>query len=151
MAAGSTASDAPIELVVTRTFDAPRALVFSAWTKAEHMKRWFAPKGFTVPECTLDFRAGGKIDLCMRSPDGHDFWMRGRYSEIVSPSRIVFTSAVDGIPQEVATTVTFEEHSGKTRLTVRQVYAAETPATRGAREGWGQTLDRLAALLPELA
>jgi uncharacterized protein YndB with AHSA1/START domain len=76
------------EVVIKRTFDAPRELVWQAWTDPETMMRWWGPKGFTSPTCEIDFRVGGKALNCMRSPDGTDYWSTGVYREIV-PLRIV--------------------------------------------------------------
>src|SRR5487761_23382 len=84
----------PAPLVISRTFPAPREQVFKAWTSAEHLKRWFSPEGYTVPEAEIDFRPGGACAICMRSPEGHDFWSRGKYLEIAPPQRLVFTSAI---------------------------------------------------------
>ena len=70
-------------LVVTRIFDAPRTLVFRAWSTPEHLANWFRPTGFTLPSCQVDFRVGGSYRLCMRSPEGKDYWVHGVYREIV--------------------------------------------------------------------
>ena len=141
----------PAPLVTSRTFPAPRALVFEAWSTAEHIKRWFSPECFTVPEAEVDFRPGGVCAVCMRSPDGQDFWSRGRYLEISRPDRLAFVFSVgdpDAPKFTVHTTVTFEDQGGGTRMTVRQVYdlhdAAFRPAVEGAPEGWRTTLDKLA-------
>ncbi|MBV9394214.1 MAG: SRPBCC domain-containing protein [Methylobacteriaceae bacterium] len=137
-------------LVVTRTFAAPRSLVFKAWSTAEHMKRWFCPEGFTVPEAEIDFRPGGTCTICMRSPAGQDMWSRGKYIEVSPPERLVFTSEVANgmIPAFTAhTTVTFEAEGPGTRMTVRQVYDIHDEnfrfAIEGASEGWRTTLDKL--------
>ncbi len=137
------------ELLITRIFDAPRHLVFKAWTEPEHMVRWWGPKGFTLPVCEMDFRPGGALRLCMRSPEGRDYWVHGVYREIVEPERIVFvfTGITDeeGKPGfETVGTVTFADHEGKTRLTVHQTFVSESDAARGARQGWTESLDRLA-------
>ena len=79
------------ELVITRTFDAPRALVWRAWTDPELFKRWWGPSVFTCPVCRMDVRVGGKYLWCMRSPDGQDFWTAGEFREVVAPERIVYT------------------------------------------------------------
>lgn len=141
----------PESLVISRTFAAPRELVFRAWTTAEHMKRWFSPEGLSVPEAEIDFRPGGVCAVCMRSPDGQDYWSRGHYLEIVPPERLVFTSGVsigDSVKFSVHTTVTFEAEGPATRMTVRQLYeihdAAFHDAVAGASEGWRTTLDKLA-------
>jgi len=144
----AVARPAPLEM--SRHFTAPRALVFEAWSTAEHMKRWFCPEGLTVPEAEVDFRPGGACVICMRMPDGPDFWSRGHYIEIVPPERLVFVS--DVFIEEVRrfrahTTVTFAEADGGTRLAVRQVYEIFDPAwahaPQGASEGWRTTLDKL--------
>lgn len=133
------------EVVITRVFDAPRRLVFEAWTKPEHLVRWWGPRGFTLPTCEMDFRPGGTFRLIMRSPDCRDNGVQGAYREIVEPERIVFTAVLDDLPgEEILTTVTFAEHSGKTKLTVRQTVPASELHGRGQEQGWTETLDRLA-------
>jgi uncharacterized protein YndB with AHSA1/START domain len=143
--------ETPKLLVISRTFPAPRALVFKAWSSAEHMKRWFSPEGLSVPEAEIDFRLGGVFDICMRSPDGTDYWSRGKFVEVVPPERLVFTSGVSvggAVKFNVHTTVTFEADGAGTRMTVRQVYdihdAEFREAVAGATEGWRTTLDKLA-------
>lgn len=138
------------ELRITRIFDAPRALVFEAWSKAEHLKHWFAPDGFTVPECELDFRVGGTYRLCMRGL-GNEHWVHGVYREIVVPERIVWTAILEGDGNEMVTTVTFADYQGKTRLNVHQTYSKETDSTRGAPVGWTQTLEHLAGYVATLS
>jgi uncharacterized protein YndB with AHSA1/START domain len=136
------------ELTITRIFDAPRPLVFFAWSTPKHLMRWFAPNNFTVPECEMDFRDGGKFRLCMRG-FGKDHWMNGVFREIVKPERIVWSSMLDNDTNEVVTTVTFTVVGGKTKLTVDQTYSVETDSTRGAPQGWTETLDHLAELLAD--
>jgi uncharacterized protein YndB with AHSA1/START domain len=140
-------------LVMERVFDAPRELVFQAWTDPKHVAQWWGPKGFTNPVCELDVRPGGAILIHMRGPDGVVYPTKGVYREIMSPERLVFTnSAFQGEGGnsllEVLTTVTFGEHNGKTRLTLRAVVVKSTPevaaALAGMEEGWNQSLDRLA-------
>jgi uncharacterized protein YndB with AHSA1/START domain len=134
------------DVVITRVYHAPRRLVFAAWSSAEHLQRWWGPNGFTVPEATVEFRAGGVFDLCMRGPDGTDYWMRGAFREIVAPERIVFTSIIDErSKQEIVTTVTFAEAAGRTTLTVRQTVPVNPMMARGQRQGWTESLERLAA------
>ncbi len=135
---------APLELVLGRLFDAPRELVFSAWSSAEHLKRWWGPEGFTLPECEVDFRTGGAFRLVMRGPDGAEFPYEGKFEEVAPPERIVMTGGIhDG--NWTRTVVTFEERGGRTAMRVHQTFTKETEATRGAVEGWSQSLDRLAA------
>ena len=73
------------ELIITRVFDAPRELVFKAWTEPEHFVRWWGPKGYTTPSCTIDLRPGGVMHHCMRSPEGREVWTKGVFREIVVP------------------------------------------------------------------
>jgi len=138
-------------VVICRDFPAPRALVFQAWSTADHIQRWFCPAHFTVPHATVDFRPGGLCEICMRAPDGQEFWSRGHYIEIVPPERLVFTLGIGGRTDEpqftALTTVTFEDNAGTTRMTIRQAYEIfeETAlgAVDGAPEGWRTTLDKL--------
>src|SRR5215218_284534 len=124
MVASNTTSAPPMDrvLVVERTFDAPRHLVFAAWTKPEHLVRWWGPSDFTLPTCEQDFRVGGAYRFCMRAPDGTDHWVWGEYREIVEPERLSFTwhrEDADGKPfNESIVTVTLADHGGKTKLTL---------------------------------
>lgn len=138
------------ELVVSRSFDAPRALVFRAWSSAEHMKRWFSPECYSAPEATIEFRPGGVFAVCMRSPEGQDSWTRGVFDEVSPPERLAFTADViiGGEPKvTVHTIVAFTEEGAGTRMTVRQSYDIHDPeftgAIDGAAEGWRTTLDKL--------
>lgn len=153
------------EIVIERVFDAPRELVWRAWTDPEHFKRWWGPREYTCPRCTIDLRPGGSWHAAMRGPDGKDLWSKGIYQEIVEPERIVstdFFSNAEGdhvdpteyglppeFPAEMLVTVTFEDVDGKTRLTVHQSMPAELAKQIGAYEGWSQSLDKLAAHLAE--
>jgi uncharacterized protein YndB with AHSA1/START domain len=132
----------PADLVLRRVFDAPRRLVFDAWTKAEHVLRWFAPKPLTMARCEVDFRPGGVFRFVMHAPDGKDYPFEGVFREIAASERIVFTGTIhEG--NEVVTTISFAEHDGKTMLTMHQTYTFESDATRGAKQGWTMTLDQL--------
>jgi len=151
------------DLVITRTFDAPRDLVWKAWTEPEAMKRWWGPKGFTVPHCIIDFRVGGRTLYCMRSPEGNDFWSTGVYREIVPGERIVTTDCFadekgnvvpaahygmsESFPLEMLVTVTFEEMDGKTRMTMRHTGIPAGTDRDMAREGWSESFDKLAESL----
>ena len=146
------------ELVLTRTFDAPRGLVFKAWTDPAHLKRWWGPHGFTNPTCEADARPGGAIRIDMAGPDGVVYPMTGTFHEVVEPERIVFTSRAfeDGRGHallEVHNTVTFAERDGATTLTVRAVVVKAAPevarALDGMEPGWTQSLDRLEAEVAE--
>ena len=141
------------DLVITRIFDAPRELVFKAWTDPKHVAQWWGPKGFTNPVCELDVRPGGAIRIDMRGPDGVVYPMKGVFHEIVEPERLVVTTSAledeEGNPAlEVLNTVTFTEHNGKTKVTMQAVVVKSAPeaaaALKGMEEGWRQSLDRLA-------
>ena len=161
MSPGTAAADQRVgkQVVITRTFDAPRALVFEAWSTAEHLKHWFGPKGFTLPTCEIDFRIGGAVTLTMRSPEGEEFRSRGTFVEIVALERIVLeTALLDDHDQprfEDRNVVTFEERSGKTVVTVvASIVNLYDPTAAGALDGmeagWTETLDRLATYLTEI-
>ena len=139
------------KVIVSRFFDAPRSRVFEAWTSAAHLSHWFGPAGFTVHSCQADARVGGVFRLCLRSPDGMDFWVRGEYREVMAPERLVIACAVDdekGIERLRETIqVTFAEEAGRTKLTVNVVATGPTPRAAELMEGmdqmWAQTVQRL--------
>ena len=144
------------ELTLTRIYDAPRALVFAAWTDPKHMAAWWGPKGFTNRVVELDARPGGAIRLDMIGPDGAVYPMGGVFQEVVPPARLVLTTTAvhdeAGNPRlETLNTVTFAEENGKTRLTVRAVVVKSAPEVLGAlagmEQGWSESLGRLAELL----
>ena len=155
MATGNIMTNEERELVLTRVFDAPRELVFKAWTDPKQVAQWWGPRGFTNPVCDLDVRPGGAIRIHMRGPDGTVYPMTGVYNEVVEPERLVFTSAAldaDGNPMfEVLTTVTFAEQSGKTKQILRarviKSTAEAAPYIKGMEAGWTQSLERLAESL----
>ena len=154
------------DFVITRTFDAPRPLVFQAWTDPQRMARWWGPRGFTNPVCKLDVQPGGAYRIVMRGADGTDYPINGVYREVVEPHRLVMTVDCSEHPAawhdlvnpnrdktqppalESVQTVTFDAHGGQTKLTIRSSF--ESTATRdgllkiGMNEGWSQSLDRLA-------
>src|SRR5713226_5099504 len=142
-------------IVLTRIFDAPRELVFKAWTDPKHVAQWWGPKGFTNPVCELDVRPGGAWRIVMRSPDGSEYPCGGVYREIVEPERLVFTNIAtdkDGNPiLDGLTTVIFAEHGGKTKLTLQTravaVVAYAAAYLAGMEAGWTQSLERLEAYL----
>jgi uncharacterized protein YndB with AHSA1/START domain len=152
-AQSSGTSFAERELVITRIFDALRALVFRAWTDASHLARWWGPHGFTNPVCEVDARPGGTMRIVMRAPDGTEYPMTGVFREIVEPERLVFTNiALDRQGRPILdglTTVTFSEQDGRTTLTLQtRATALVADAVRhleGMEAGWTQSLERLAA------
>jgi uncharacterized protein YndB with AHSA1/START domain len=151
------------ELVITRVFEAPRELVWKAWTEPERCKRWWGPKGFTAPVCRIDLRVGGAYLNCMRSPEGQDYWSTGVYLEIAPPERLVCTDCFADekgnvvpathygmsadFPLEMLVTVTFEEEGGKTKLTLKHAGLSSGKDLDDCREGWSQSLDKLAEAL----
>jgi uncharacterized protein YndB with AHSA1/START domain len=142
------------EIVVTRTVDAPRALVFSAWTDPRHLANWFAPRGTTIPSCNLDVKPGGRFHMIWQGADGSQTPVQGSYSEVAAPERLVYVEEWEapGLPpQESVVTVTFEDQGGKTLLTVRTLFSTaevrEGAAQQGFATGWGEFFDRLAELL----
>jgi uncharacterized protein YndB with AHSA1/START domain len=143
------------ELTIKRTFDAPRALVWEAWTDPRHLAMWWGPQGFTNPVCEVDARPGGVLRIVMRGPDGTDYPMRGVFREVIEPERLVFTNfpvdaddrpLIDGVA-----TVTFAERDGKTEMTLHTSAVGLVPSAAkmiaGMGVGWSQSIDRLADLL----
>jgi uncharacterized protein YndB with AHSA1/START domain len=139
-------------LVIERVFDASPSLVFKAWTDPKHVAQWWGPKGFTSPVCEMDARPGGAIRIVMRAPDGAEHPITGVFREVVEPKRLVFTTvAVDAACNPIIdglTTVTFAEHGGNTKLTLRRRAVAlngvAASMLAGMQTGWTQSLDRLA-------
>jgi uncharacterized protein YndB with AHSA1/START domain len=160
---------AAAEFVISRTFDAPRELVWKAWTEPERLKQWWGPRVIKTPICEMNVRVGGKYRMVMRAPDGQDYPMCGVFKEIVEPSRLVMTmdcsehppvwhDMVDpnrqGNPNpagEMLMTVTFTEVGGKTTVDVhvRMVSTAirDNMVRIGMSQGWSESLDRLTELL----
>jgi uncharacterized protein YndB with AHSA1/START domain len=139
------------DLEIVRVFDAPRDLVYAMWSTPEHLGKWSAPRGFTIPDARSDFRAGGAWYAHMRSPKGEDHRVEGKYLEIVPGERIVMTHAwLDGAGNpgpETTVSVTFESLGQKTRMKFLQSGFASVAARDGHADGWGQCFDILAELL----
>ncbi len=151
------------DLVIVRVFDAPRALVWKAWTDPEHFKRWWGPEHFTAPSCTMDVRVGGTYLWCMRSKKGEEYWTTGVYREVVAPERLVYTDGFadaqgkpvlpshygmpdNAFPPEHIVTVTFTEADGKTTMTLRHAMPP-APMDEMTLAGWNGSFDKLAASL----
>jgi uncharacterized protein YndB with AHSA1/START domain len=138
-------------LVVERTLDAPRSLVFKAWIEPQHLLRWFGPRGFKTPSYTLDLRLGGGWRCCMVSPAGVETWVRGVYREILEPERLAFTWAhenTDGtLGHETLITITLADLGDKTRLTLRQGTFESVEARNDHGNGWRSSFERLAEYL----
>jgi uncharacterized protein YndB with AHSA1/START domain len=135
-------------LVITRVFDAPVSLVWQAWTQSEHISKWSAPRGFTIPHSEGDLRPGGQWRCCMRAPDGKELWLGGIYREIVPSQRIVMTHAWDdesGRPgPETIVTVQFWDLGSKTKVVLEQTGFDSIQSRDGHAGGWGECFDLLA-------
>lgn len=159
------------DFVLTRTFDAPRDLVWRAWTEREHLVRWFGPKGFKLSVAAFEFRPGGIFHYGMKTPDGHEMWGKWIFREIVPPEKLVvivaFSDAQGGVsrhpmsatwPLETISTSTFVETDGKTTVTLHWAPYAATEIERqtfdsahdSMNQGWGGTMDQLTAYLAEI-
>ena len=150
--------------VITRAFNAPRDLVWKAWTERDRLMQWFGHKGSTMTRATLDFRPGGVFLYCLRVPDGKELWGKFVFREILPPERLdwvhSFSDEQGGVtrhpfnetwPLELLASATFAEHAGRTTVTVQWAPHRATAAERqafadalgGMQGGWGGTLDRL--------
>ena len=144
---------------IVRVFDAPRALVWQAWTDPKMLAQWFGPRGFSsrVPE--LDVRVGGSLRIVMHGPDGNDYPMKGTFSEVIAPERLVFSNiAIDNEGKhllEGLTTVTFAEQGGKTTMRLHTHAVGRVPIAKqmlaGMEAGWTQSIDKLEELLEKVA
>lgn len=157
------------DLIITRIFDAPRELVWKAWTDPDEVMRWWGPKIFRSPACKIDFRVGGKYLFCMRSDSGEEAWQKGIwstgvYKEIVPMKEIVCTDCfadehgnvvpaahygmTEDFPLEMLVTVTFEEVQGsKTKMTLRHTGLPAGEMIKSAGAGWNESFDKLAESL----
>jgi uncharacterized protein YndB with AHSA1/START domain len=145
------------EIVLTRVFEAPRSLVFEAWTKPEHMMHWYGCWAATLATCAIDLRVGGAYRFAMRMSDGAMHTLQGVYREVVPPARLVYTETYVGesfTSNEALVTVTFAEKDGRTTFTGRTLHASradrDAHLNAGMESGAAQTLDRLAEYLPTL-
>ncbi len=152
------------EFVIQRTFNAPRDLVWKAWTERERLMQWFGPQGMTMSSADMDFRPGGQFHYCLTTPEGNEMWGKFVYREIDPPSKIVlvssFSDAAGGLtrhpfvpdwPPETLSTTTFEEHNGQTTMTLRSSPLNASPAEiktfdtnrDGMNQGWNGTFQQL--------
>jgi uncharacterized protein YndB with AHSA1/START domain len=141
------------EITATRIFDAPRELVFEAWTDPKHIAQWWGPNGFTNTIHSMDVRPGGEWNFIMHGPDGVDYVNKIVYREVVKPERLVYDHVSGPL---FHATVTFEEQGGKTKLTVQMLFESAGLRNRvaeqfGAVEGLNQTLGRLVTHLPKMS
>ncbi|KQX46713.1 SRPBCC domain-containing protein [Paenibacillus sp. Root444D2] len=156
------------ELILERVFNAPRELVFKAFSEAEHLKHWWGPRGWTLTVCNVDFRPGGIWHYCMKCIDqnqgdfyGYESWGKAVYDEIVEAEKIVYVdyfsdaegNETEGMPSS-QTTMTFVEHEGKTKLISRSKYASpealKTVMEMGMEQGITETWDRLSEHLQSI-
>jgi uncharacterized protein YndB with AHSA1/START domain len=148
-------------VVIERTYEAAADLIWQMWTDPEHFKKWYGPKGFTVPGADMDLRVGGKRLICMASPDGSmKMWTTGEYTEVVPNQRLVYTESPadengnvvspsamgmpEGYPAKTEVTVLLEDLGGRTKMVMTH---AGVPASSGAGGGWNQAFDKLADLI----
>lgn len=144
----STSSTAEREIVTTRLIDAPRTLVFEAFTDPQHVAHWFGPDGFTTVTQSMDVRPGGTWRFTMRGPDGTVWPNIVTYEEVSPPERLVYLHGDDKEPDMFHVTVTFGDEGGKTALTMRSLFKTAAARElvvreRGAIEGAQQTIGRL--------
>ena len=147
-------------MILTRLIDAPRELVFKAWTDPTQFAKWWGPHGFTAPVCKLDVRPGGEINVQMKGSDGTPWEkpmpMGGTFLEIVPPERLVFTAKAfpdgkGGWKLENRNEVAFADKGGKTELVLRVTVLKYSPeivqALAGMETGWSQSLEKLEKLV----
>lgn len=140
------------EIVMTRVVDAPRQLVFEAWTNPEHPPHWMlGPSGWTMPVCGIDLRPGGAWHFVWRRSDGTEMEMHGEYREIVPPDRLVSTESWGGNWPETLNTLVLTEEEGRATITLTVLYpskeARDAARETGMEEGAGESFDRLAEYL----
>ncbi|MCM3340560.1 SRPBCC domain-containing protein [Paenibacillus sp. MER TA 81-3] len=159
------------ELVITRMFDAPRELVFKAWTEPDHLEHWWGPKGFKMNVSKLELCPDGIFHYSQKSPDGHQMWGKFVYRDIVPPERLVFTNSFSDEegstvrapfsptwPLEILNTLTFAEHEGKTKLTIQGGPTNATEEERNTfeamrdniQQGFAGTFEQLADYLSKV-
>ncbi|MEH1897358.1 MAG: SRPBCC domain-containing protein [Nostoc sp.] len=159
----STDAQSQREIVITRVFNAPRELVFQAWTDAKHVAQWWGPKGFTTQVTELDFRPGGKWRYVMIGPDGTEYPVKGVFREIVPFERIVTSDEFDegfekvvnaDLPKGIVVTAVFEDLGGNTKLTLRIMHESAEERRKheemGVIAGWNSTFDCLDEFLTKV-
>ena len=150
--------DPNLDLVLERVIDVPPSLVWEAWTKPEHIVKWFTPAPWSTVDCEIDLRPGGMFRTTMRSPEGQEFPNAGCYLEVVEGKRLVFTDALgpgyrplpDGdAPFHFTAVVIIEPAGSGTKYTAIAMHAdpkgQKAHADMGFADGWGKALDQLVA------
>ena len=151
------------ELFITHLFDAPRELVFRAWTDPEQLIHWYAPDGCTIEFKTIEVREGGTFHSCIHDPIHGDCWIKGVYEEVVFPERLVFSMVLTNEhgysvestdvgkpadwPKETITTVTFTAIKNQTTLSIHQTVPEEDAKQTGAYQSWIKMFNRLNIIL----
>jgi uncharacterized protein YndB with AHSA1/START domain len=143
------------ELIITRVFNAPRKLVYEAFTDPEQLPQWWGPKGFTITVQEIDIRPGGVWRFVMHGPDGVDYDNKIVYTEVVSSQKLVYSHGGDEEDEQFQVTVTFAEQDNKTELTMRMLFKSAAELDKvvkeyGAIEGAKSTLDRLEEQLAKM-
>ena len=143
------------EIQMTRLFDAPREVIFEAYTSCEHLSRWWGPRKYELSSCEMDFRPGGKYRFVHSGPDGEEHGFRGEYREIIEPERIVSTFEWEGLPGHISIdTLTLVEENGKTRYTIVSLFDSvedrDGMLQSGMEGGANESMERLEELLEEL-
>lgn len=148
---------------INRVFDAPRAMVFQAWTDAEQLLKWFAPQGCSISFKSIDIRPGGEFHSCIRTEDGYECWCKGIYLVVKSPEQLVFSMSnvdqagnlIDPVtigmdpdwPSETIVTVTLTDIGGRTKMSLRQTVSESVAQRTGALPSWLDMFNRLECLL----
>ncbi len=154
-----TAKPEIFELQLSRVMDAPRALVWKAWSEPEHLKQWWAPKPWVTPLCEFDLRTGGTFRTVMRGPEGQEFDNSGVFLEIVPQKKIVFTDAyvnawTPSAKPFMTAIITMEDEGRKTKYAARVLHWSaadlEEHVKMGFHDGWGTCADQLAAVAAKL-
>jgi uncharacterized protein YndB with AHSA1/START domain len=144
------------EVTITRILNAPRELVFKAWTDPKQVAKWWGPHGFTNPVCEVDAKKGGELHICMDSPEFPNHWVHGVFTEVIEPETLSFTTTAfideaGNARLEGFNKITFEEDNGKTKMTLHAILTKLAPgleaAAEGMEEGWSQSFERLASIL----
>ena len=154
-----------LDLVMERIVDVPPDLVWLAWTSPEHLKQWFCPRPWTTPVCEIDLRPGGKFRTVMRGPEGQEHDNTGCYLEVVAPSRLVWTGALEAGFRPASTPdtsgvgpftaiITIEPRGTGTKYTVtvmhKDLEGCQAHGKMGFHEGWGAAFEQLVAMVREL-
>lgn len=161
--------DPKLDLVLERIVDVPKELVWAAWTKPEHIKKWFTPAPWKTVDCEIDLRPGGLFRTVMQSPEGQNFPNVGCYLEVLPGERLIWTDAFGpgfrpairdandphcGLPSFMTGVITLEAHGKGTKYTALAIHRDEEGKKKheelGFHDGWGKALDQLVALVKTL-